>query len=50
MKELCEKGIMILVLIMIVKESLDDKGYGFELGVDDYLIKFFYLEEFKMWI
>ena len=30
------------------KESLDDKGHGFELGADDYLTKPFYLEELKM--
>ncbi|MDU5408694.1 MAG: response regulator transcription factor, partial [Streptococcus agalactiae] len=36
------------VLIMTAKESLDDKGHGFELGADDYLTKPFYLEELKM--
>ena len=30
------------------KESIDDKGHGFELGADDYLTKPFYLEELKM--
>ncbi|WP_241209412.1 response regulator transcription factor, partial [Streptococcus sp. DD11] len=35
-------------LIMTAKESLDDKGHGFELGADDYLTKPFYLEELKM--
>ena len=33
---------------MTAKESLDDKGHGFELGADDYLTKPFYLEELKM--
>jgi len=45
LKELREQGI---VLIMTAKESLDDKGHGFELGADDYLTKPFYLEELKM--
>lgn len=48
LKELREKGISTPVLIMTAKESLDDKGYGFELGADDYLTKPFYLEELKM--
>ena len=43
-----EKGISTPVLIMTAKESLDDKGHGFELGADDYLTKPFYLEELKM--
>ena len=48
LKELRAKGIMTPVLIMTAKESLDDKGHGFELGADDYLTKPFYLEELKM--
>lgn len=48
LKELREEGIMTPVLIMTAKESLDDKGHGFELGADDYLTKPFYLEELKM--
>ncbi|MDY2962889.1 response regulator transcription factor [Streptococcus dysgalactiae] len=48
LKELREKDIKIPVLIMTAKESLDDKGHGFELGADDYLTKPFYLEELKM--
>ena len=48
LKELREKGFMTPVLIMTAKESLDDKGHGFELGADDYLTKPFYLEELKM--
>lgn len=48
LKELREKGIKTPVLIMTAKESLDDKGHGFELGADDYLTKPFYLEELKM--
>ena len=48
LKELREKGITTPVLIMTAKESLDDKGHGFELGADDYLTKPFYLEELKM--
>ncbi|MCF2677604.1 response regulator transcription factor [Streptococcus alactolyticus] len=48
LKELREKGISTPVLIMTAKESLDDKGHGFELGADDYLTKPFYLEELKM--
>ena len=47
-KELREKGVTTPVLIMTAKESLDDKGHGFELGADDYLTKPFYLEELKM--
>ncbi|MGT2741707.1 response regulator transcription factor [Streptococcus plurextorum] len=48
LKELRAKGVMTPVLIMTAKESLDDKGHGFELGADDYLTKPFYLEELKM--
>lgn len=48
LKELRSKGIETPVLIMTAKESLDDKGHGFELGADDYLTKPFYLEELKM--
>lgn len=48
LKELREKGVTTPVLIMTAKESLDDKGNGFELGADDYLTKPFYLEELKM--
>ncbi|HGD2734108.1 TPA: response regulator transcription factor [Streptococcus agalactiae] len=48
LKELREKGITTPVLIMTAKESIDDKGQGFDLGTDDYLTKPFYLEELKM--
>ena len=48
LKDLREKGVTTPVLIMTAKESLDDKGHGFELGADDYLTKPFYLEELKM--
>lgn len=48
LKELREKRVSTPVLIMTAKESLDDKGHGFELGADDYLTKPFYLEELKM--
>lgn len=48
LKELREKGVSTPVLIVTAKESLDDKGHGFELGADDYLTKPFYLEELKM--
>lgn len=48
LKDLRAKGVTTPVLIMTAKESLDDKGHGFELGADDYLIKPFYLEELKM--
>ncbi|MGT2757372.1 response regulator transcription factor [Streptococcus ovuberis] len=48
LKELRQKGISTPVLIMTAKESIDDKGHGFELGADDYLTKPFYLEELKM--
>ena len=48
LKELREKGVTTPVLIMTAKESLDDKGHGFELGADDYLTKPFYLEELIM--
>ena len=50
LKDLRAKGVATPVLIMTAKESLDDKGHGFELGADDYLTKPFYLEELKMWI
>ena len=45
LKELREKGVMTPVLIMTAKESLDDKGHGFELGADDYLTKPFSMGE-----
>lgn len=48
LKELREKGVSTPVLIVTAKESLGDKGHGFELGADDYLTKPFYLEELKM--
>lgn len=48
LKELRDKGVMTPVIIMTAKESLDDKGHGFELGADDYITKPFYLEELKM--
>ena len=48
LRELREKGVTTPVLIMTAKESLYDKGHGFELGADDYLTKPFYLEELKM--
>ena len=37
LKDLRAKGVTTPVLIMTAKESLDDKGHGFELGADDYL-------------
>ena len=45
LKELRDKGVSTPVLIMTAKESLDDKGHGFELGADDYLVKPFEFEE-----
>ena len=48
LRELRDKGVTTPVLIMTAKESLDDKGHGFELGADDYLTKPFYLEGLKM--
>ena len=48
LKDLRAKGVTTPVLIMTAKESLDDKGHGFELGADDYLTKPFYLEALKM--
>ena len=48
LKDLRAKESTTPVLIMTAKESLDDKGHGFELGADDYLTKPFYLEELKM--
>ncbi|KKF41993.1 response regulator transcription factor [Streptococcus uberis] len=48
LKELRERDIKTPVLIMTAKETIDDKGHGFELGADDYLTKPFYLEELKM--
>lgn len=48
LRSLRDKGVKTPVLIMTAKESLEDKGIGFELGADDYLTKPFYLEELKM--
>ncbi len=45
LRELREKGVTTPVLIMTAKESLDDKGHGFELGADDYIIKPFDTKE-----
>ena len=45
LKDLRAKGVTTPVLIMTAKESLDDKGHGFELGADDYLTKPFSLKE-----
>ena len=45
LRELREKGVTTPVLIMTAKESLDDKGHGFELGADDYLTKPFSVDE-----
>ena len=50
LKELREQGITTPVLIITAKESLDDKGHGFEVGADDYLTKPFYLEELEMFV
>ncbi len=46
--ERIEIKIVSLSIGMTAKESLDDKGHGFELRADDYLTKPFYLEELKM--
>ena len=46
LRELRDKGVTTPVLIMTAKESLDDKGHGFELGADDYLTKPFSLPLF----
>ena len=46
LRELRDKGVTTPVLIMTAKESLDDKGHGFELGADDYLTKPFEITEF----
>lgn len=48
LKALREQGNMTPVIVMTAKDSLDDKGHGFDLGADDYLTKPFYLEELKM--
>mgnify|MGYP000911435420 CR=1 FL=1 len=45
LKELREQGITTPILIMTAKESLDDKGHGFELGADDYVTKPFDAKE-----
>lgn len=48
LKEFRDKGGKTPVLITTAKDSLDDKGHGYDLGADDYLTKPFYLEELKM--
>ena len=48
LRELREKGVTTPVLIMTAKESLDDKGHGFELGADDYITKPFNMEVLKL--
>lgn len=45
LKKMRVNNIDIFVFILIVKEILDDKVEVFIIGVNDYLIKFFYMEE-----
>lgn len=44
-KKMCISYIDIFVIMLIVKDVLVDKLCGFEVGIDDYVIKFFELEE-----
>lgn len=34
-----------LVFILIVRDCWSDKVVGFDVGVDDYVLKLFYMEE-----
>lgn len=43
---LCVKGEMVLIIMLIVKFEEIDKVFGFEFGVDDYIIKLFLMCEF----
>lgn len=44
-KVLCDEGKKFFVFILIVCLSWQDKVEGFKQGVDDYLVKLFYVEE-----
>ena len=41
----CEEGIMVPILMLTARDTLEDKLLGFDSGADDYLIKPFDLEE-----
>lgn len=47
---LCVVVKVVGVLILIVWGGVQDRVWGFDLGVDDYLVKFFELVEFEVWI
>lgn len=40
----------IWILILLVKDLIEDKVDGLFNGVDDYLIKFFFFDEFYVWL
>lgn len=45
LKELRNKKIYLLVIILTARSSIDDKLEGFDKGADDYLTKPFHMEE-----
>lgn len=47
---LCGCGKILLVLMLIVCGEVKDWVYGFNFGVDDYLVKFFELFELEVWV
>lgn len=46
----CSNGCSFLVLVLIVCGCWYDKLVGFDVGVDDYLIKFFQVDELVLWL
>lgn len=41
----CSNDVLLLILVLIVCESWQDKVEVLSVGVDDYVIKLFYIEE-----
>lgn len=48
-KEVCKIS-YIFIIMFFVKDSEFDKVIGLEIGVDDYVIKFFLNCEFLVWV
>lgn len=49
---MCWVGYILFVLILIVCYDVEDRVKGLDGGVDDYLVKFFVLEELmvRLWV
>lgn len=46
----CDCGDNILVILLIVWSEINECVVGFDVGVDDYLIKLFEMDEFEVWL